>query len=125
MNNQLFLAIIALSSIAITTGHKFESTNPTHGNCNLLKDKTDRYFELVFEFENMVEDLEAMIDRVLNVSGVVNSTTIYYDLSGMPRIRFQMNRRAYYIVSSHHRVFYLLNYVVNVGMQLSTSGGSY
>ena len=133
MNNQLILAIIliVLSSIALTTGHKVESTNPTHCKCNfnptyckcnLLKDQTDGYFELVFEFNYKVEDLEAMRDRILNVSGVVKSkeaTRIYYDiLSDMRRIRFQMNRTAYYIVSSHHGVFYLLNYIVNVGMQL-------
>ena len=64
MNNQLYLAIIVLSSIALTTGRKVESTNPAHGNCNLLKDQTDGYFDLVFEFENMVEDSEAMRDRV-------------------------------------------------------------
>ena len=124
MNNQLILAIIVLSSIALTTGHKVDST---HGNCNLLKDQTDGYFELVFEFEHMVEDLEAMRDRVLNVSGVVKSkeaTKIYYglsDSSGIRRIRFQMTRTAYYIVSSHHGVFYLLNYIVFVGLQLFRS----
>ena len=124
MNNQLLLAIIVLSSIALTTGHKVESTNPAHGNCNLLKGQTNGYFELVFEFENMVEDLEAMRERVWNVSGVVKSkeaTRIYHDLSGMPCIRFQMNRTAYYIISSHQGVFYLLNYIVNVGVQLFRS----
>jgi len=106
------------------TGRKVESTNPAHGNCNLLKDQTDGYFELVFEFENMAEDLEVMRDRVWNVSGVIKSkeaTRRYYDSSGMLRIRFKMNRTAYYIVSSHQGVFYLLNYIVNVGMQLFRS----
>jgi len=104
MNNQLFLAVIAVASILLTvngtkTKSKAELTHPDHGHCNLLKDQADEYYELVFEYKNFVEDLDGMADRVLSIPGVVKSqetTRIYYNSN---HIRFQMNRAAYYIVS--------------------------
>jgi len=67
MNNHLFFRIAAVASVLLTINgatirSKVVSTNPAHDNCNLLKDQTDEYFELVFKFENTVEDLEAMRD---------------------------------------------------------------
>ena len=84
MNNQLFLAVIVVASVFLTVSSTKtkRKANSDHGYCNLLNDQTDEYLELVFEYKNMVEDLEAMRDRFLSVSGVVNSeeaVRIYYN----------------------------------------------
>ena len=126
MNNQLFLAVIVVASVLLTvSGTKTKSkANSNHGYCNLLNDQTDEYFELVFEYKNMVEDLEAMRDRFLSVSGVVNSEEaikIYYHSNS---IRFQMNRAAYDIVRgaiANTNDSYNVYIIVYTGMHLFRS----
>ena len=104
MSNHLFFSVISVASVLLTingatTGSKVESFNPDHNNCNLIKDQTDEYFELVFEYS--CEDLDGMSERVLSIPGVKSreTTWIYYTSN---HIRFQMNRTAYYIVSAQN-----------------------
>ena len=122
MNNQLFLAVIVVASVLLTvSGTKTKSkANSDHGYCNLLNDQTDEYFELVFEYKNMVEDLEAMRDRFLSVSRVVNSEEaikIYYHSNS---IRFQMNRAAYEIVRGAIAILMILIMYILLFIQVCT-----